>query len=82
MGQSAVDSPFMIMAHAYDLRLPSPKKKQVGTVGARRTINDDRKEEETPLRTTDRHRKDSMKKKRNQQKKQHEKLKREHKTSV
>ncbi len=79
---SAMESHFVTVRPSYEITSLSPKQKRVGTVGAKRTIYDDLKEEETPLRTTDKHWEDSMKKKRAQQKQQHDKMVRQHSNSV
>jgi len=82
---TAVDSPYVPVKNLFHNTSPSPTKKRIGYVGAKRTIDDEMKAavaEETPLRSTDKHREDSMKKKRAYQKMQSEKWIRQRGDSV
>jgi hypothetical protein len=76
MAAASVDSPFVTVGHLYEFTSPSPVYKRVRSDGSKRTLYDDLKVEETPLRTTDKHQEDSMKKKRAQQEQQHKKMQR------
>ena len=82
MATASVDSPFVTVRHSYEITSPSPVHKRIRSVGSKRTLYDNLKVEETPLRTTDKHREDSMKKKRAQQEQQHKKMQRQFSNSL
>ena len=85
MENIVIDSPYIPPKNLFELTSPSPKKKRVGVVGAKRTFEDELKAasvEETPLRSTDRHRENSMRKKRELQKKEHKRMIKQHRDSV